>query len=238
MLLGNRDRRRRIEGPEGIDLDVEDAAQLLQRIAVWLVREGQSEFTRDQALRQLGRALAGMDRVSAQGPPEQILTHLLNRSGLLREHGDGTYQFIHRTFQDYLAAKELVEDDHLGELLRHADEEPWQDVILLAAGHCGRRQLASLVEGLLDRGLRHGEGTAGRVGLHVLAALCALHASWLDGSVRERVHAATAALLPPTDDDQVHLLARLGDAALEFLSPRRAVPPITLRCGARSASWA
>ncbi|MFF8445180.1 NACHT domain-containing protein [Streptomyces californicus] len=217
MLLGNRDRRRRIEGPEGIDLDVEDAAQLLQRIAVWLVREGQSEFTRDQALRQLGRALAGMDRVSAQGPPEQILTHLLNRSGLLREHGEDTYQFIHRTFQDYLAAKELVEDDHLGELLRHADEEPWQDVILLAAGHCGRRQLASLVEGLLDRGLRHGEGTAGRVGLHVLAALCALHASWLDGSVRERVHAATAALLPPTDDDQVHLLARLGDEALRLL---------------------
>lgn len=217
MLLGNRDRRRRIEGPEGIDLDVEDAAQLLQRIAVWLVREGQSEFTRDQALRQLGRALAGMDRVSAQGPPEQILTHLLNRSGLLREHGEDTYQFIHRTFQDYLAAKELVEDDHLGELLRHADEEPWQDVILLAAGHCGRRQLASLVEGLLDRGLRHGEGTAGRVGLHVLAALCALHASWLDGSVRERVHACTAALFPPTDDDQVHLLARLGDEALRLL---------------------
>ncbi|MFJ2026021.1 NACHT domain-containing protein [Streptomyces sp. NPDC087897] len=217
MLLGNRDRRRRIGGPEGIDLDVEDATQLLQRIAVWLVREGQSEFTRDQALRQLGRALTGMDRVSAQGPPEQILTHLLNRSGLLQEHGDDVYQFIHRTFQDYLAAKELVEDDHLGELLRHADEETWQDVILLAAGHCGRRQLALLIEGLLDAGERHGKKSPRRTDLHVLAALCAQYASWLDGTVRERVRASVAGLLPPMGSAQVGSLARLGAAVLGLL---------------------
>ncbi|MFI5655590.1 NACHT domain-containing protein [Streptomyces anulatus] len=217
MLLGHRDHRRRIGNPEGIELDVEESTQLLQRIAVWLVREGQSEFSRDQALRQLGRALTGMDRVRAQGPPEMILTHLLNRSGLIQEHTDDTYQFIHRTFQDYLAAKELVEDDHLGELLRHADEEPWQDVILLAAGHCGRRELGFVVEGLLDQGLACEEGTLERMDLHVLAALCAQHAAWLDGALRERVRASTAELFPPVDTDEVNILARLGRAALEFL---------------------
>ncbi len=136
--------------------------QLLQRIVVRLVREGRSEFTRGQALRQTGRALAGMERVSAQGRPGKILTHLLNRSGLLQQHADDTYQFIHRTFQGYLAAKEFVEDDHLNELLRHADEETWQDVILLAAGHCGRRELAVLVSGLLNVGLRYEAGTEER----------------------------------------------------------------------------
>ncbi|MGW7095577.1 NACHT domain-containing protein [Streptomyces sp. NPDC054874] len=219
MLLGNRDRRRRIGAPEGIDLELEEHTQLLQRVAVWLVREGQSECTRDQALRQLARGLAGMERVSAQGPPEKILTHLLNRSGLLQEHGDDIYQFVHRTFQDYLAAKELIEDDHLGELLRHADEEPWQDVILLAAGHCGRRELAVLVGGLLDVGEAHAEGSAQRTTLHVLAALCAQHAAWLDGPVRERVRHTVQALFPPADDDQVHALARLGESALAFLPP-------------------
>ncbi|MEU0098907.1 NACHT domain-containing protein [Streptomyces sp. NPDC006267] len=217
MLLGHRDRRRRIGDPEGIGLDIEESTQLLQRIAVWLVREGQSEFTRDQALRQLGRALAGMERVSAQGPPEKILTHLLNRSGLLQERADSAYQFVHRTFQDFLAAKELVEDDHLNELLRHADEEPWQDVILLAAGHCGRRELAVLVEGLLDAGLEHGDGARERLDLHVLAALCAQHAAWLDEGVRERVRRSTAALPPLRDHDQVKAVARLGPAALTGL---------------------
>ncbi|MFD4017647.1 NACHT domain-containing protein [Streptomyces sindenensis] len=217
MLLGHRDDRRRLGQPEGIGLEVEEHTQLLQRIAVWLVREGQSEFTRSQALRQLRRALAGMERVSVQGPPEKILTHLLNRSGLLQEHGDDTYQFIHRTFQDYLAAKELVEDEHLGELLRHADEESWQDVVLLAAGHCGRRELAALVTGLLDAGQQQEAGTIGRTDLHVLAALCAQHATWLDGTVRDRVRRSTAALFPPADEAHVRSLTRLGPAALDFL---------------------
>ncbi|MEU9929903.1 NACHT domain-containing protein [Streptomyces anulatus] len=217
MLLGHRDHRRRIGNPEGIELDVEESTQLLQRIAVWLVREGQSEFTRGQALRQLGRALAGMDRVRAQGPPEKVLSHLLNRSGLIQEHTDDTYQFIHRTFQDYLAAKELVEDDHLNELLRHADEETWQDVVLLAAGHCGRRELALLVEGLLDAGLTHEEGTMRRIDLHVLAALCAQHAAWLDDRVRERVRRTTAALFPLLGHHHVQAVARLGAAATVHL---------------------
>ncbi|MFD4173355.1 NACHT domain-containing protein [Streptomyces anulatus] len=219
MLLGHRDGRRRIGQPEGVGLEVEEHTQLLQRIAVWLVREGQSEFTRAQALRQLRRALAGMERVSVQGPPEKILTHLLNRSGLLQEHGDDTYQFIHRTFQDYLAAKELVEDDHLGELLRHAGEESWQDVVLLAAGHCGRRELGVLVSGLLDAGHAHTKESAQRTTLPVLAALCAQHAAWLDGPVRERVRHTLQAVFPPADDDQVHALARLGESALALLPP-------------------
>ncbi|MGW8486853.1 NACHT domain-containing protein [Streptomyces sp. NPDC055886] len=224
MLLGHRDDRRRMGNPEGIALDVEESTQLLQRIAVWLVREGQSEFTLPQALRQLRRALTGMERVRVQGPPEKILTHLLNRSGLLQEHGDDTYQFIHRTFQDYLAAKELVEDEHLGELLRHSGEESWQDVVLLAAGHCGRRELAALVTGLLDAGQQQATGTIERTGLHVLAALCAGHATWLDGSVRDRVRRSTASLFPPIDDEHVRSLARLGPAALEFLPEPQQVP--------------
>ncbi|MFJ1593589.1 NACHT domain-containing protein [Kitasatospora albolonga] len=221
MLLGHRDRIRRVDGPEGIELDVEEHAQLLQRIAVWLVREGQSEFTRDQALRQIRRALAGMERVSAQGRPESILTHLLNRSGLLQRNADDAYQFIHRTFQDYLTAKELVEDEHLKEMLRHADEESWHDVILLAAGHCGRRQLAALVGGLLDAGRKHEPGGDERTTVHVLAALCAQYATYLDGSLRSRVRASTAALFPPSTVNQVRSLTRLGPAALEFLPDPR-----------------
>ncbi|MFJ6855889.1 NACHT domain-containing protein [Streptomyces sp. NPDC091271] len=226
MLLGHRDRRRRIDGPEGIVMDVEEHTQLLQRIAAWLVREGQSEFTRDQALRQLERALPGMERVSAQGPADKILTHLLNRSGLLQECTDDTYQFAHRTFQDFLAAKELVEDDHLNELLGHAGEEQWQDVILLAAGHCGRRELPLLVEGLVDAGLAHEEGSLERTDIHVLAALCEQHATWLDKAVRERVRQSTAALFPPTGD-RVSALARLGAAALPFLPAPESTPPDT-----------
>ncbi|WP_256668898.1 NACHT domain-containing protein [Streptomyces fulvorobeus] len=227
MLLGNRDKRRKIDAPEGITMDVEEQLQLLQRIAVWLVRGGQSEFSRAQALRQLARALAGMERVRAQGTPEEILTHLLNRSGLLQERTEDAYQFAHRTFQDFLAAKELVEDDHLNELLGHASDEQWQDVILLAAGHCGRRELPTLVGGLLDAGLARTRGSLARTQLHVLAALCEQHATWLDEAVRERVRRHTADLFPPRRFEDVPVLARLETTALGLLPAPGSLPEET-----------
>lgn len=216
MLLGNRDERRKVGAAERITLTVEESTQLLQRIAVWLVREGQTEFSAEQAGLQILRALPGMSRVREQGTPELVLRHLLNRSGLLQERGSDVYQFTHRTFQDFLAAKELVEDDHIKELVQHATEEQWQDVILLAAGHCGRGQLPVLINGLLKaRGKQAYQA-------HVLAALCAQHAAWLDEQTSERVKRSIAALLPPTYHT-IAVLARLGPALL----PQLAVPDDT-----------
>ncbi|MET9661919.1 hypothetical protein [Streptomyces sp. NPDC006510] len=204
-------------------MNVEEQAQLLQRIAIWLVRGGQSELHRSAALRQLERALPGMERLRGQGTAEEILTHLLNRSGVLQERADDVYQFAHRTFQDFLAAKEFVEGDQLNELLGRAGAQHWYDVILLSAGHCGRREHPVLVNGLLD--LRPGPAdTVARDEIVVLAALCAQHATWLDETTRDRVRTAVEALFPPLDDGDVRLLARLGPAALAHLPDPARVP--------------
>ncbi|MFD5831889.1 NACHT domain-containing protein, partial [Lentzea sp. NPDC060358] len=92
MLLGDRDKQRRIDAPEGITMSPAEQAQLLQRIAIWLVRGNQSELDRAAALRQLERALPGMARLSSQGSSGTILNHLLNRSGVLQERAEDTYQ--------------------------------------------------------------------------------------------------------------------------------------------------
>ncbi|MCX5387986.1 NACHT domain-containing protein [Streptomyces sp. NBC_00083] len=228
MLLGNRDQQRKVPAAEGIAIGAEECTELLQRIAVWLVREGQSEFTREQALRRLERALRGMENVRAQGTADDVLRHLLNRSGLLQERADNVFQFTHRTFQDFLAAKEFVDDGHLGELLRHAPEEQqWQDVILLAAGHCGRRDRAALVNGLLDAAARQ-RGHQDRAKIEVLAARCAQNTAYFDEDTHRRVGEHIKALLPPRDLETVTLLARLGPSVLKHLpdpadTPREAL---------------
>ncbi|WP_370413441.1 NACHT domain-containing protein [Streptomyces fradiae] len=216
MLLGTRDERRRVGSPDGIRMSVEEHRQLLQRIAVRLVRTGQTEFTREQALQSLERDLPGMPRVRDQGTPEEILTHLINRSGLLQERTDDVFQFAHRTFQDFLAAKELVEDDCLREALLKAHDQQWHDVLLLAAGHCTRRDLPVLVEGLLTAG----SGTRKRdpkTTLYVMAALCAQHAAMLDESVHRWVRKAVRSVLPPRNQQQATQLARLGGYVLPLL---------------------
>ncbi|MGW2842310.1 NACHT domain-containing protein [Streptomyces sp. NPDC001493] len=227
MLLGNRDQRRGIGGPEGITMEVEDQMLLLQRIAIWLVREGQTEFSRGQALHQLDRALAGMERVRRQGTTDAVLTHLLNRSGLLQERADDSYQFAHRTFQDYLAAAEFVESDQINELLRAAHNESWADVIALASGHCGRSQLSALVNGLLDQAESYDEDTLGAYGVaavRVLAALSAQQATWLDDGTRKRVRAALTELFPPTSLEMADLLGSLGADALAHLPDPSSLP--------------
>ncbi|MFF3177876.1 NACHT domain-containing protein [Streptomyces sp. NPDC057900] len=216
MLLGNRDRRRRIDAPEGITMNVDEQAQLLQRIAIWLVRGGQTELDREQALHQLEQGLRGMEQIRRQGAAPEILTHLLNRSGVLQERADGVYQFVHRTFQDFLAAKEFVEGGHLHELIGRADSQQWQDVILLAAGHCGRREHPVLINGILDARARQ-ESSVTVHELFVLAALCAQHATWLDDATRARVSKALASLLPFGSAGEARLFSRLGPAGLRHL---------------------
>ncbi|GAA2262027.1 hypothetical protein GCM10010232_61950 [Streptomyces amakusaensis] len=225
MLLGQRDKRRKVDRPEGVALSVEEHQQLLQRIAVWLVRGGQTEFTEESALRQLNRALTGMPQVSDQGDASRILSHLLNRSGLLQEQTDGVYQFTHRTFQDFLAAKEFVEGDDLHELLRHASEQQWHDVLLLAAGHCSRRELPVLVNGLLRAGTTARRQGGKRTALYVLAALCAQHAAWLDAAVHQKVQTAVRSVLPPRTVEERQSLARLDTAVLPLLPEMKELDP-------------
>jgi hypothetical protein len=216
MLLGSRDTLRRVAAPEGITLGVEEHQQLLQRIAAWLARSGYAEFNHGQARHQIELAMRGMPQVGRQGTAEDVLTHLLNRSGLLQERNDTAIQFIHRTFQDYLAAKELQESDGLGELLGHATDEEWQDIILLAVGHCHRGEVRRLIEGLIEKGDRS-EDPRTRGDIHVLAARCALGAVVLAEEVRERIADRVRALIPPPDDTAAAKLASLGSYVLPLV---------------------
>ncbi|WP_240134257.1 NACHT domain-containing protein [Streptomyces sp. MUM 178J] len=216
MLLGNRDKRRGVRAVEGVTIGVEQHKLLLQHIAVWLVRGGQTQLTRAQAVHQIRQAVRGMPQVARQGTPERILSHLLNRSGLLQERSQGVLQFIHRTFQDYLAAKELAETDSVEELLRRAGDEQWQDVIRLSTGHLDRRRAGLLIERLGGLG-DTSEDAGQRRALYLLAAHCAAAAIYLDDRTRTATEDRIRALMPPKDIRDVVDLIALGPCVLPLL---------------------
>ncbi|MEY9874067.1 energy-coupling factor transporter ATP-binding protein EcfA2 [Streptacidiphilus sp. MAP12-33] len=213
MLLVRRDEERGVDpASEGLALTEAQQQALLQRLAYWLIRNGQSELTEDQALSRIGHALPQMPQI--QGTPERVLRHLLVRSGLLREPAPGAVDFVHRTFQDYLGAQAAIEEGDIPLLVERAHEDQWEDVIRLAVGHARRRERADL----LTRVLRRAEAEPAHADrLRLLAAACLDMAVELDPGVRDAVTEAVTALVPPRGNEAAKALAAAGPVVLELL---------------------
>ncbi|MGF1425106.1 NACHT domain-containing protein [Kitasatospora sp. LaBMicrA B282] len=201
MLLTRRDQSRRIADPERLQLSEAEQLAMLRRIAHWLARNNQVEGRHQDAVAQLERALRDLPNAARQGDAEAAWRHLLNRSGLLTETSVQTFQFVHRTFQDYLAALELEEERDFGMLAGHADDERWGDVIRMTMGHCGRRDRAELFERILaEVGRTSGDRRSDVV---LLAAGCLPYAPELDRGVRASVLECCREHLPALLDDVV-----------------------------------
>lgn len=215
LLLVRRDREREIvAGRNGMELEHAHQVALLQKIAYWLIRNGRSEIEWHKAVEILERALPAMPSVAARGDAEELLRHLVLRSGLLRRPTSETLDFIHRTFQDYLGAQAAVDDWDFDVLVNHAHDDQWEDVLRMAVGHAPPRARAELLTMLLERGDRE---AANRYRLHLLAAACLEHATEVEYDVRARVEKAAAELVPPRDQESAKVLATAGRVVLDLL---------------------
>ncbi|WP_369377069.1 NACHT domain-containing NTPase [Streptomyces sp. cg36] len=214
MLLHRRDRERDIDAPEGLTLTEHQSIQILQRLAYWLIRNGQTELDRDTTRVLISDALPAMPHVARQGDSGAVLAHLLARSGLLRQPTADTFDFVHRTFQDYLGAKAAIEARDIPLLVRHAHDDQWEDVLRMAVAHARPHERADLLQRLISRGDRTSKH---RTRLHLLATACLEHATELDPGIREEVQDRAAALLPPRSFEEGNALAAVGPVILDLL---------------------
>jgi hypothetical protein len=210
MLLVRRDQERDL-APRLTDAP---QVQLLQKLAYWLVRNRQAEMDTADAVALIDAALPAMPAVAALGGAGTVFRHLLNRSGLLREPVPGSVDFVHRTFQDYLAAKAAVEERDFDLMTRNAHHDQWADVIRMAVAHARPDERARLLRKIVTRGDRT---KSHRARLHLLALASLEHATELDPEVRRLVEDRGAALIPPRTFLEAAELAAIGPMVLELL---------------------
>ncbi|WP_031058447.1 NACHT domain-containing protein [Streptomyces ochraceiscleroticus] len=215
MLLERRDRERAMVATDAIDLPRQPKIQLLQKLARWMLVNGRSEMDRDVAVDTLAQHLPAIPDAARQGDAEDVYRHLLNRTGLLRETTPGTVDFVHRTFQDYLAARATVQQHDFALLLDHAHHTEWEDVIRMAVALARPDECATLLNGLLapHAGVRAADARHRKL----LAAACLEHATELDPEVRGRVQRFTRDMMRPTTAAGARALGWIGPIVLEML---------------------
>ena len=208
MLLDQRDQRRRVVPSDGVRLSRSDKIVILSDLALWMIRNGLSEASSQRVSDQMARSLSKLRDVP--GDVIMVFRYMLERSGLLREPSSGQVDFIHRTFQEYLAAKAIVDNDAIEELIRNVNDHNWREVILMAAGLARPGECEELICGLMEL-----ESPTPRTNL--LAVGCLHAASRLDPTIRKPVEDLVHALLPPRTVEQAELLSAAGDLLLDLL---------------------
>ncbi|MEU4240437.1 NACHT domain-containing protein [Actinoplanes sp. NPDC026619] len=212
MLLQRRDTERGVPSTMPA-MTARERLQLLQDLAWRLSLNGKSELTRTDAEDFLTRRLAGMPRVEA--PAADVLTHLIERSGILREPAAGRIDFVHRTFQEYLAAREAAEQNMGGMLATQAHLDTWREIIIMAAGHGNGPMRTELIERILHRADRE---PPHRRTLVLLAAACletlpSLEPPELLTAINRRLDG----LLPPRSRGESRSLSAVGAPLLRRL---------------------
>jgi Leucine-rich repeat (LRR) protein len=210
-LIDRRDVERRVATSK-FSLTLPQKLNLLQAIAHWLMLNDLSDASREDVIGQLELRLQSMRKVSAAAAT--VYDYLLERSGLLREPVVGRVDFLHRTFQEYLAALEVVSLNNINMLVEKATNDQWREVIILACGRAAPDQQEKLIVGLLAKGK---EEPQSKHVLHLLAVACLETSVTLSRELEKIITQALKDLVPPTSMTEAKYLASAGDLAIPTL---------------------
>ncbi|MER5515722.1 NACHT domain-containing protein [Streptomyces sp. NPDC002763] len=170
MMLGLRDADREVPEPlPGLDIDQRRA--VLSWVAGYLTAEGEREITLTRFDEKVQSRLPSLGREPGAHTPSEIRKALHERSGLLVAPAEDTLRFSHRTFQDYLAATDLVAQRSFGQLASHAGDEMWDDVLRFAMSQCNLADTREFVA-QMRRKARRVTNRRQRARMRMAAAAC------------------------------------------------------------------
>ncbi len=97
--------------------------------------------------------LKNKDMILSKEQADDFILIMKERSGILQEISTGTYGFIHLTFKEYLAARNLTDlsDDRIEELGDNLFKPEWKEVVLLTVTSLKRNDASNFIEAILKK---------------------------------------------------------------------------------------
>jgi energy-coupling factor transporter ATP-binding protein EcfA2 len=204
VLLYEWDRAKFTEGAALGKLDAHAKRALLARLALSMQEARVAELPAEQVIARFAAHLPDLGRPEEEAAA--MVAEIRDRNGVLVERAPGSFAFSHLTFQEYLAAMELVNAHAYDKLLRKYKDRWWHEVIVLSAGFPGAHA-DRIIRGLLKK---DGDGVAEGT---MLAAQCAETAIEVRKSLRNEIEKRVAELVPPRSPKEFEALLKLGELA-------------------------
>lgn len=216
-LLDRRDQERDIPTDHRIRMRNQDKRSILDNLAYWALKNGYTSFQFDDALVHITSKLQNMPVITDGLTPSDVLNHLIERSGLLREPAQGTIDFIHRTFLEFMAARAATLENDWGLLETYAANDHWEQTIILSTGFANITQSSTLIGNILDQSERTHITPEKKYYLQLLAIACLENATEVTKEIQQRVADVVNKLIPPKSRALALYLASAGDIAVPFL---------------------
>jgi hypothetical protein len=163
---------------------------ILKRVASQHFANGNETFTEETLLGQIEAVLGGQRDVD----PEKVLHDLVEIDGVITVHSPQRYRFLHLTFQEFLAAQNLVDSEDYLRTFEAVIEEPrWEEVIRLTCGLLQKQEATTLI-----RTIWNPEIEPAAVGRLLLAARAASDSSSLDFEHSASLALSLVAAMPGT----------------------------------------
>ena len=202
-------------------LRYEEQCVLLEEIAYWMLLNHDTDPDSSSIMADISdidgvieNKLPALPSRLQKHTPQAIRQYLVERSTLLREPLIGKVDFVHRTFQDFLAAKNVLKGRHIQNLSQQAHNDLWKDTVIFTAGRGEPEQREKLIRLLIKRGDQ--EETC-RYHLYLLAIACLEVSTELKPELRQTVKQRLQTILPPNDEEEAKIIAGAGELALPYL---------------------
>ena len=217
MLLARRDVEKEIDIELYPPLSYKQKRVILDDLAYWMMQNQYTSVLKWQALPRIENRLRNMPLATEEISPEQVVSMLTERSGIIREPTPDSLDFLHRTFQEYMAANAASQEGDWGFLVNQAHDDQWQETIILAASFANQEQADHFISELMEKGLAD---PTTRYRLDLLAISCLETATEVSPDVSTEVEKRVHSLVPPKHREELKPLAAAGNLAIPHLAAK------------------
>lgn len=209
-----RDNEREVDLKDYVEISDRQKRSLLADFAYWLIKNSWSEVTVNKADNRFDQKLIGLSNVPTTLDGSLLRRYFVERSGILRQPTSMTIDFPHRTFEEYLAAKAIVEEGDFGLLTEKILDDQWREVIQLTCGLARLNESNDIILKILELGDKYKKK---RVQLHLLAVACMNISLEVDSDIKAQVQTKLKQLIPPNNITEAKELAKAGELVLPYL---------------------